>query len=200
MSNKTAVRGRDLFARYKFVFDALTSFYRLFPLKFRKKMFEKHRFVKGKLGLGLRYSLLKSISEHIGDNVAIFQGVYILNPENICIGNNVSVQPMSYIECGNTVKDSVIIGNDVSIGHGVTVMATTHNYADPNLKIRDQDITVEPVRINDNVWIGAKAVILSGNTVETGCVIGAGSVVTKSTEPEGVYVGIPSKRVKDRIQ
>lgn len=190
-------RGRDQFAKYKGAIGALTRCYKLMPLRLRKKAFEKHRYTRGKIGLGLRYAILRSIAESVGDNVAIFPGVYILHPENIIVGSNVSLQPMCYLECGDA-KGGITIEDDVSIAHGATVMATTHTFDDKDVNIRDQEVIGEPVRIEKNVWIGAKATILSGVTVGQGCVIGAGAVVTKSTEPDGVYVGVPARRQKDR--
>lgn len=192
-----ALRGRDQFAKFKGVFGVLISFYKVLPLRSRKNALERHRNMRGKLGMGIRYVILKSITDSIGDNVAIFPGVYIFNPENLVLGNNVSIQPMTYMECGY-VKGGVTIGDDVSIAHGVTIMGTTHHFDKHDEKIRDQGVDNEPVHIEENVWIGAKAAILSGVTVGHGSVVGAGAVVNKSLDPEGVYVGVPARKVKDR--
>ena len=105
-----AQRGRKQFAKLKRILAVLVTVYKVLPLKMRKKAFERHRNMRGKLGIGLRYVILKSITNSIGDNVAIFPNVYILNPENIVIGSNVSIQPMTYIECGY-VKGGITIGD-----------------------------------------------------------------------------------------
>ena len=55
------------------------------------------------------------------------------------------------------------------------------------------------IQVKDNVWIGANVTILDGVVIETGCILAAGAVVTKSTEPNGIYAGIPAKKIKDRI-
>ena len=191
------VRGRNQFAKYKGLIGFLTKLYKLLPLRMRKKALERHRDTRGKFGLGLRYAILRSITASVGDNVAVFTGVYLLHPENIIVGSNVSIQPMCYLECGG-VKGGITIDDDVSIAHGVTVMATSHTFADNTEKIRDQEVVCEPVHIEENVWIGAKAAILSGVTIGRGCVVGAGAVVTRSTEPDGVYVGVPARRIKER--
>lgn len=52
--------------------------------------------------------------------------------------------------------------------------------------------------IEDDVWIGAGVKVLDGVTIAQGCVIGANSVVTKSTEPYGIYVGVPARKIKSR--
>lgn len=176
-------RGRDQFAKYKGVFGVLASCYKCLPLQMRKRALERHRNMRGKIGMGLRYAILHSITSSIGENVAIFPGVYIFNPENIIIGNNVSIQPMTYLECGY-IKGGITIDDDVSIAHGVTIMATTHRFDSHEMKIRDQGVNDEPVHIEENVWIGAKAAVLSGVTIGHGCVVGAGTIVNKPLEPE----------------
>lgn len=55
-----------------------------------------------------------------------------------------------------------------------------------------------PVLLERQVIVGTNAIILPGVTVAEGCAIGAMALVTKSTEPWGVYIGIPARRVKAR--
>ena len=61
-------------------------------------------------------------------------------------------------------------------------------------RIDDMDVVIK-----DDCWIGGNSTILKGVTIETGCVIAAGAVVTKSTEPYGIYGGVPAKRLSDRF-
>ena len=56
------------------------------------------------------------------------------------------------------------------------------------------------VRIKRGSWLGLGSIILPGVTVAEGCVIGAGAVVTKDTEPHGFYTGVPAVRIKDLPQ
>ena len=58
----------------------------------------------------------------------------------------------------------------------------------------DQDVIIER-----DVWIGANVTILKGVTIAEGCVIGSGTILTKSTEPYGVYAGVPGKRIAERF-
>lgn len=55
-----------------------------------------------------------------------------------------------------------------------------------------------PISIGDNVVISTGAQVLPGVKVATGCVIGAGAVVTKDAEAFGIYVGVPARRIKER--
>lgn len=53
------------------------------------------------------------------------------------------------------------------------------------------------VRIGNDCWIGAGAIILNGITIGDGSVVGAGAVVTKDVEPYSVVVGNPAHKIKD---
>jgi len=54
-----------------------------------------------------------------------------------------------------------------------------------------------PIIIEDGCWVGARANILPGVKIGKGCIIAAGSVVTKDCEPNGLYAGVPAKRIRD---
>jgi acetyltransferase-like isoleucine patch superfamily enzyme len=56
----------------------------------------------------------------------------------------------------------------------------------------------EPIIIEKQVIIGASSMVMPGVTIAEGCSIGAMSLVTKSTQPWGMYLGIPAKRFKER--
>jgi maltose O-acetyltransferase len=56
----------------------------------------------------------------------------------------------------------------------------------------------KPIKIGNNVWIGAKATILKGVTIGDGAIIGANAVVTKDLLANGVAVGNPAKVIKMR--
>ena len=55
------------------------------------------------------------------------------------------------------------------------------------------------INIGNDVFIGAKAIILPGLEIAEGCVIGAGAILTKDTEPYGIYAGNPAKFIKKRV-
>ncbi|SMP56752.1 acyltransferase [Anoxynatronum buryatiense] len=189
-------RGRDKFKRYRRVLLLFSSFYKILPIRFRIKLLEIHRNTNGLIGLVIRYSLLKSVAQKCGDNVMIQPGVYLLSPDKLQIGNNVSIHPMCYIDS----TGEIAIGNDVSIAHGTTIMSTTHNYGDRTIPIKDQGINHARVTIEDNVWIGAKVVVLSGVKIASGCILGAGTVITKDTNNDFIYGGVPSKQIKGRFE
>ena len=194
MVNEKITRGRELFTKHERILNLVTNLYCLFPKKTRMVLLDIKRHKTGIIQIGLRYALLKSIAKYVGSNVRISEDVYILNADNISFGSNVSIWPMTYIE-GSGI---VIIGNDVSIAHSVTIMSEEHKYEKRDVPIKDQGKVFSPVIIEDNVWIGAKAIILSGVTIGAGSIVGAGAVVTKDVPRNSIVAGVPAKTIKTR--
>lgn len=131
----------------------------------------------------------------LGKKSRINNGVYILNPENIEIGDN------TYINGGTLIagKNSKIsIGNDCCISYNVHLRTSTHNYIDKNVLIRNQGMIEADIIVEDDVWIGYGAQIMSGITLHRGCVIGAGAIVTKDVPSYAVVAGVPAKIIKNR--
>ncbi len=187
-------RGRDRFRRFRFILVALSRFYSVLPTAWRRTLLERHRMTIGMRGVAIRYSLLRSLACACGDNVAVFTGVYLLNPENMSIGTNVSIHPMCYIEAAGGVE----IGDDVSVAHGVSILSATHEFADSNAPIRDQGVALGRTVLEKGVWVGAKATILVGRTVHTGAIVGAGAVVTHDVPPGAIVGGVPAHLIDER--
>jgi acetyltransferase-like isoleucine patch superfamily enzyme len=188
-------RGRERFKSIKPFIVFAAKALKVFPKKIRIKMFYRARNYRGSVGLLYRYVVLKTIALSVGDNVFIGEMVYILNPEKLVIGDNVSIHSMSYLECIGGVE----IGNDVSIAHSVTIMSVNHNFKSIEVPIKDQGISCKGVKINDDVWIGAKVTILDGIVIQKGSVIAANAVVTKDIEQNSIYAGVPAVKIKDRV-
>lgn len=64
--------------------------------------------------------------------------------------------------------------------------------------IRKQPTISAPIRIGQDVWIGANAIVLAGVTIGDGAVVGAGAVVTKDVAPDTIVAGVPAKQIKVR--
>lgn len=85
----------------------------------------------------------------------------------------------------------IYVGDSVMFGPNVTITTAGHP-VDPELRRKVAQFNV-PVYIEDNVWIGAGAVILPGVRIGKNSVIGAGSVVTRDIPPDVVAVGVPCR-------
>ena len=120
--------------------------------------------------------------------------------ESFCCINNavgdVLIGDYTRICLHNTVIGPVTIGSHVNLAQGITVTALNHNFEDPNKRIDEQGISTTPVTIEDDVWIGANAVVLPGVTIGNHSVVAAGAVVTKDVPPHSLVAGVPAKVIK----
>ena len=129
----------------------------------------------------------------------VWLGDYSVIESFACINNavgDVVIGDHTRIGLHNTVIGPVKIGNHVNLAQGITVTALNHNFADANKRIDEQGVSTNPVTIEDDVWIGANAVILPGVTIGNHCVVAAGAVVTKDVPPHSLVAGVPAKVIK----
>ncbi len=89
----------------------------------------------------------------------------------------------------------VTIGEGCSLGMGVMIVTSEHEIG-PGSR-RAGRAKSAPVIIGDGTWVGARAFIGPGVTIGNGCIIGAGAVVLGDCDPNGLYAGVPARRVKD---
>lgn len=142
----------------------------------------------------VRKSFLCKSCSSVGKNLIIYRGIRIHCPEHLSIGNNDAMNNDVRINAGGNVR----IGNNVIIGPRVIIHSANHKYDDPSIPIQKQGHIFERVLIEDDVWIGAGAIILPGVKIGKGSVIAAGSVVTKDVPPYTVVAGVPARKIKDR--
>ena len=134
-----------------------------------------------------RRELLKVLLAEVGENCYIEPPLHANWGRNTHLGSNV------YANFNLTLVDDtdIYIGDSVMIGPNVTI-ATAGHPVDPELRRKVAQFNI-PVRIGNNVWIGAGAVILPGITIGDDSVIGAGSIVTKDIPAGVVAVGNPCR-------
>ena len=126
-------------------------------------------------------------------------GNYSVIESFACINNavgDVIIGDHTRIGLHNTIIGPVDIGNHVNLAQGITVTALNHNFSDTNKRIDEQGVSTNPVTIEDDVWVGANAVILPGVTIGEHCVVAAGAIVTKDVPPHSLVAGVPAKVIK----
>ena len=108
--------------------------------------------------------------------------------KNIHIGNHV------YINTGCTMQDQggIYIGDGTLIGHHCMIATLNHDFAPEHR----HDLHPLPVRIGNNVWIGANVTILPGVSIGDNAVVAAGAVVTKDVPANMLVAGIPAKAIR----
>ena len=126
-------------------------------------------------------------------------GDYSVIESFACINNavgDVIIGDHTRIGLHNTIIGPVDIGSHVNLAQGITVTALNHNFNDTDKRIDEQGVSTTPVTIEDDVWVGANAVILPGVTIGNHCVVAAGAVVTKDVPPHSLVAGVPAKVIK----
>lgn len=138
-----------------------------------------------------RESILKELLAEVGENCYIEPPLHTNWGRYTHLGKNV------YANFNLTLVDDthIYIGDYVMIGPNVTI-ATAGHPIDPDLRQRVAQFNI-PVRIGNNVWIGANSVILPGVTIGDNSVIGAGSIVTKDIPANVVAVGNPCRVLRE---
>ena len=106
----------------------------------------------------------------------------------------------SHLSPGSSIGRRVRLGNYVMCGPDVKIALGEHrfNVAGAPVIFSGRPDVPETV-IEDDVWIGARALIRSGVRVGRGSVIAMGAVVVKDVEPYSIVAGIPARKIKDRF-
>jgi acetyltransferase-like isoleucine patch superfamily enzyme len=136
-----------------------------------------------------------------GSNTTIGLGVdgYL---HNVSLGNHCSVAENVFFDA---FKKEIEIHNYVMISSGVLFVTGNHRInmiGKPMILVTDKEKEIlddENITVEDDVWIGSRAIILKGVTIHKGAVVAAGSVVTKDVPPYSVVGGTPAKVLKMRF-
>ena len=114
-------------------------------------------------------------------------------------GNNIQINDYVHI----TAAQSVEIGNNVLMASKIYISDCSHGgytedtqSSNPLVAPIDRPLSVKPVKIEDNVWLGEFVSVLPGVTIGQGTIVGANSVVSKSLPPNVIAVGSPAKPIK----
>lgn len=140
--------------------------------------------------------ILEELFAEIGGNVGIDTPFYCDFGNRIYIGDNVIIG----INCTVIDGHEVHIGNNTMIASGVQICTATHPVEATERIVENWSTKIksnwfhtyaQPVKIGNNVWIGANVTILPGVTIGDNTTIGAGSVVTHDIPKNVVAIGVP---------
>lgn len=120
--------------------------------------------------------------------------------EDFAVINNgvgdVTIGDNTRIGIGCVIIGPVSIGNDIRLAQHVVVSGLNHGYTNISEPIWKQKVTTKAIVIEDESWIGANSVIVSGVTIGKHSIVAAGSVVTKNVPPYCVVAGNPARIIK----
>jgi maltose O-acetyltransferase len=127
-------------------------------------------------------------------NVICAWGVKVYPSKFITIGKNTFLGRGVVISTSNSGSSRISIGCDVMLAQDVMVIGGNHNIQLGNTPMNKLGEGKQgPIIIGNDVWLGARSIVLTGVTIGDGAVIGAGSVVTKSVPANAIAVGNPAK-------
>ena len=154
----------------------------------------------------------------LGRRVLISRTCRIYTPETISIGSHVLIDDFTILNGDITIGDhvhissndelyageaSITIGDFSGISSRVSFYATSDDFSGASLNNPTVPHAFRfeknlPIVLGKHVLIGTGSTILPGVTIGEGCAFGSMTMIDKSTEPWGIYVGVPAKRIKER--
>ena len=155
-----------------------------------------------------------------GEDILISRKASIYRPERMSFGNHVRIDDFCLLSGGvafgnyiHIAAYSAFFGGNCSItmddfsglAYRCTIVASSDDYSgmyltNPTVNSIYRKCTTESIHIGKHVVLGAGSIVLPGIDLGEGCSFGAMSLVNKSTEPWGMYVGAPCKRIRERRQ
>ena len=138
---------------------------------------------------GLKVWLLKLFGAKVGHGVVIKPGVNIKYPWKLVIGD------YSWIGEGVWMDNlaNVTIGKNVCISQGAMLLCGNHNY-----KKQTFDLILGEIHLHDGAWVGAKAVVCPGVTLNSHAILSVGSVANKDLNSYSIYQGNPAVKIRER--
>ena len=172
----------------------MRSFWLFFYYTLAKHLPLSYRFgFIGKTSKALRRIACIQIFKSTGKDINVERGASFGSGKNIEIGD--------YSGLGENcqVPDNIKIGRDVMMGPDVLIIGKNHEFENMQIPMRLQGSKdAPPVFIGDDVWIGARVIILPGVNIGEGAIVGVGSIVTKDIPSYAICVGNPARVVKYR--
>lgn len=130
------------------------------------------------------------------DDVWLSQGCYLIAGRGV----EINVESRAYVghRCLFYGHGGIHVGRDALLANDVQLICGNHTHVRRDLPIRAQPTEERPIVIEDDVWLGASAIVLGGVTIGQGSVVAAGAVVTRSLPPYSISRGVPAQIVGTR--
>lgn len=149
----------------------------------------------------------------VGEDVSFDDCCQVLSPDKVTIGSDVHFYRGVYLSpCGTHIDigshthfapygvlyGPLTIGTHCAVAAHVVFASVGHGYDRTDIPMVEQPTTKAEIVLENDVWIGANAVIIGGVTIGEGSIVGAGSVVTKDVPPYSVVGGTPARVIRNR--
>ena len=185
---------------YKIFINPVLSVVKFFLYTFSKYWPDNY------LGYRLRNLFWKFNNLNLGRKCNICSGTKFYNCKKIKIGNNLTMGNNVLLDANDS--HGIYIGDFVSVADGVYFRSANHRFNKKNVNIQSQGHECDEIIhlsnkysivIEDDVWIGARSILLSGAHVGKGSIIAAKAVVNQKVPEYEIWGGIPAKFIRKRI-
>lgn len=163
-----------------------------------------------------RAALWRLRGAQLGAKARVGASCRVLRPWCLRTGDRLQLEPQVYLKITHDaaevifghevfigydaeidISQKLILGNHVLIAPGCFITDHQHNYR-RHTRIAAQGCRAAPVKLEDDVWLGAHAVVLPGITIGQGAIVGAGAVVTHDVLPWSIVAGVPARVIGHR--
>jgi galactoside O-acetyltransferase len=154
-------------------------------------------------GVGVKINPLSKLCKpeviELDDYCRICDFVFIWGGLGVCIGKYTDIQPHVTIWGGG----EVVIGDYVSVAVGAVLLTAVYSHKEglrmvDGLPEGETHALYGKLVIENDVYVGANSTLMPNIIIGEGAIIGAGSFVNKDTEPWGIYVGSPARKIGER--
>ena len=131
----------------------------------------------------------------VGDGLHMLAPSAVFSPENIVLGENVHIGEGAFIRA----KGGLTIGSNTVISRNVLIYTQDHDVQGETLPFGDR-LSLRPVTIGANVWMGMNVCITPGTTIGDGAIVGMGTVVSGDVPPMAVIASQKWRQIGQRDQ
>jgi serine acetyltransferase len=143
----------------------------------------------------LRTAMLRAAGVKIGQHSLIQGKVRLTGDGNLCelltIGDRTMITGGLHVDLGAAVR----IGNQVRIGHDVSLLTVNHAVGPVDLRAGVRFFG--EIVIEDGCWLASRCTILPGVTIGAGAIVAAGSIVTRSVPQHTLVAGVPARVIRE---
>lgn len=143
------------------------------------------------VGRRARAALLRRMGADIAQDATVHGGSHFSDPRNLLVGRGSLINRNCYFD----LHARVTIGDEVGIGHGVTIITTVHDLG-PSHRRGGYTYHGQGVTIHSGAWLGANVTIMPGVVVGKGAVVGTGSLVLQDVDPDTCVAGVPARIIR----
>ena len=152
------------------------------------------RSLPGLIGMLLRWGLYRMLFAELKSFCTIYPGVYLTHTYGIRAGRSFSPNSGALLDG----RGGIDIGDHVMVGPYAVIVSSNHAFRQTDAPMATVDHVMAPVKIGNDVWIGAHAVIAGGVVIGNGVVVSAGAVVTKDVADYQIVGGVPARVIGER--